>query len=239
MRILGIETATSICSAAILDGDRTLADHTLHTPQMHSEKLLPLIDECFSDAALTLRDIDGIAVSIGPGSFTGLRIGLSVSKGLSFASGKPLVGVPSLEALAFFMTLVLPVADRTAILPVIDARRNEVYAALYHYTHSGGLREIHPSTAVAVEDLETLLSANGALIVVGDGAEKAGRFLKTHPRFGPAEFHPEIQPHARAVAALGEGRLRDGKFADAGELEPLYGKEFYTTMKPIALSEVR
>ena len=100
MIVLGIETATAVCAVALVDDDVVRAERRYEIPQAHSEKLMECVDDCLKSAGLALSSIDGIAISIGPGSFTGLRIGLSVAKGLAFATDKPVVGVPTLEALA-------------------------------------------------------------------------------------------------------------------------------------------
>ena len=101
MKILGIETATSVCAAAIVDDGDVLTEQWIEAQHSHSEKLITLIDKCLQTVNCELKSLAGIAVSIGPGSFTGLRIGLSVAKGLSYASGVPLVSIPTLKALAW------------------------------------------------------------------------------------------------------------------------------------------
>ncbi len=131
MIVLGIETATAVCAVALVDDDVVRAERRYEIPQAHSEKLMECVDDCLKSAGLILSSIDGIAISIGPGSFTGLRIGLSVAKGLAFAAGKPLVGVPTLEALALQpVRKDIGEAD-DVIVPMIDARRDEVYTAIF------------------------------------------------------------------------------------------------------------
>src|SRR5258706_14324961 len=100
MKILGIESATVVCAAAIIENGCVRSERTLIAPRIHSEKIISLIDESLDDANITPTELEGVAVSIGPGSFTGLRIGLSVAKGLAYALDKPIVAVPTLEALA-------------------------------------------------------------------------------------------------------------------------------------------
>ena len=136
MLVLGIETSTTQGGVAIIDADRVLCESVLNVEVTHSERLLPAIDRALGEARVSLEALGGIAVSIGPGSFTGLRIGLSTAKGLAYATGLSLVGVSTLEAMA----RALPAA-RWQICQVLDARKQEVYAALFRH-ESGALRRI-------------------------------------------------------------------------------------------------
>ncbi|MCR3923329.1 MAG: tRNA (adenosine(37)-N6)-threonylcarbamoyltransferase complex dimerization subunit type 1 TsaB, partial [Firmicutes bacterium] len=124
--VLGIDTATLVCSAAVVSEEKILAEYTLHVKKTHSERLLPLIDTLLRDAGLTPRDLDAVAISVGPGSFTGLRIGMVTAKALGQALQLPLCGVSTLTALAaqhpYFPGLVCP---------ILDARREQVYQALF------------------------------------------------------------------------------------------------------------
>ena len=122
MLVLGIETSSRHGGVAIIGEDRVLCEAVLSVEVTHSERLLPAVDRALDEARITLEGLGGIAVSIGPGSFTGLRIGLSTAKGLAYATGLPLVGVPTLEAMAW----TLPAA-RWQVCPVLDARKQEVY----------------------------------------------------------------------------------------------------------------
>ncbi|MBM2839071.1 MAG: Peptidase glycoprotease, partial [Deltaproteobacteria bacterium] len=126
MPVIAIETATMVGSIAIVDAARVISEVTLNARATHSERLMATIDRLLSDSGLSIDDMDGIAVSIGPGSFTGLRIGLSAAKGLSYALGKPILGIPTLDALALNMTF-----SNYLICPIQDARKGEVYTALY------------------------------------------------------------------------------------------------------------
>jgi len=125
MRVLGIDSATLVAGVAVIEEEKVIAEGFLQTRKTHSERLLPLIAQWLQEAELTLKEIDGIAVTSGPGSFTGLRIGAATAKGLAQAAGKPLVGVPTLDALA------LNAAGVRLICPILNARKGEVYTALY------------------------------------------------------------------------------------------------------------
>ncbi|MGI6649153.1 MAG: tRNA (adenosine(37)-N6)-threonylcarbamoyltransferase complex dimerization subunit type 1 TsaB [Bacillota bacterium] len=125
VRVLGIDSATLVAGMAIVDEQRVVVEGFLQTRRTHSERLLPLIDWWMREAELSLADIDGIAVTNGPGSFTGLRIGMATAKGLAQATGKAFIGIPTLDALA------LNLAGSGVICPILDARKGEVYTALY------------------------------------------------------------------------------------------------------------
>ena len=129
MKILGIDTTAKTATAAIVEDGRLIAITVLNTPNTHSVTLLPMIDGLLKSAGLTLNDIDVFSCSVGPGSFTGVRIGTSAIKGLAYANGKPCVGVSSLEALAMNVT-----AEDGIICPVMDARRGQLYNALFAKT---------------------------------------------------------------------------------------------------------
>jgi tRNA threonylcarbamoyladenosine biosynthesis protein TsaB len=230
MKLLSIETATNLCAAAVIDESTILSERSLTTPQIHSEKLVPIIDECLREANCDLSDIDGIAISIGPGSFTGLRIGLSVAKGLSFASGKPLVAVSTLKAFAFEFYRKRITGNAESILSIIDARRN----ALYDIT-SGGLNELITPAAFTLEQIFELSSNGKTVFVVGDETEKFRKFIeKVESKQASAYIIPSpgsSGASAVGVALLGIEKLKRGEDENIDLLEPLYVKEFYTIVQ--------
>ncbi|HUL43135.1 MAG TPA: tRNA (adenosine(37)-N6)-threonylcarbamoyltransferase complex dimerization subunit type 1 TsaB [Bacteroidota bacterium] len=233
MNVLGIETATSICAAAVMSGETVVAECSLEAPQVHSEKLLPLIDECLKTAQFGLAELDGIAISIGPGSFTGLRIGLSVSKGLAFASGKPLLAVPTLEALALKACHHGDALSGEYILSLLDARRDEVYCALYRWD-GVHLTTCRGSESLTLQGLLSVLPGDGRILVAGDGETK---FLDSLSSANAPELQSRIRrSEARcsgaAVAAIGMMHLEAGEIAEIKSLQPFYVKEFYTVAKP-------
>jgi tRNA threonylcarbamoyladenosine biosynthesis protein TsaB len=230
--VLAIETATVRCSAAVVSGERTLAERSLSIPRAHSEKLLTLVGEALSASGLTLDRVDAVCVSIGPGSFTGLRIGLSVAKGLAFASSRPLIAVPTLEAIAWN-------AGRSGgapayILPVIDARREDVYCALYHYDGSH-VSERAGARAVGLPEIAGLIGDAAPVVVAGDGTAKFSRYLLSCPPGYRGKFLlpdlPDAGVSASAVGVLGGRALDAGRVSDLADLEPLYVKDFYTLVK--------
>src|SRR5262245_38956907 len=136
MRVLAIDTSTLAGGVALVDGDRTVAEYVLDIRLTHSERLMPTVERVMSDAGWSPGDLSGLAVAIGPGSFTGLRIGVSAVKGLALALDLPIAAVPTLDALAAGIP-----APALAVCPVIIARRDEVYACLYRWDGSAMRRE--------------------------------------------------------------------------------------------------
>ena len=127
MKILGIDTSTPIGSIALIDGDNLVAEHTLNIVQAHSSRLMPAIDSVLKWGNITAEALDGCAVGIGPGSFTGIRIGVATIKSLCYALDKPIVGVSTLEAIAYNLR-----STNGVICPLLDARRSEIYGTVFH-----------------------------------------------------------------------------------------------------------
>ncbi len=207
MRLLGIDTATLVASAAVwIDGAVVEGEAVAST---HSEKLLPLVDELLRGAGLAPADLDAVACGAGPGSFTGLRIGLATAKGLCFALGRPLVLCSSLAALALE-------AGRGTVLAVLDARRHEVYAGLYR---------VDPLPVPIADEVVlppgdvAAWAAGRADAVVGDGAYAYPEAAAT---WGPLVAGARRTPAAAAVARLAAARLQRGEADDLTRAEPTY-----------------
>lgn len=223
MTVLGIETATSVCGAALLEDGELLALEEINEGRVHAERLLPLIDAALGTTGRDVSSLGAIAISIGPGSFTGLRIGLSIAKGLVMATGAPLVAVPTLEALAS-RTARARNADGL-LLAAIDARRDEVYCQLFEAS-GGEIKPLWEPRDLTVDRLVEALGS-GDVIITGDGRGKvmagaAGRPVRfTEP--DPAA----AMCSAADVARLGERLARAGMSEDLSLLEPRYIKEFF------------
>lgn len=235
MTILGLETATAVCGAAVIRDGKILREEAVEAKQIHAEKLLALADAALRGSALSVQDLDGIAVSIGPGSFTGLRIGLSAAKGLVFALQKPLMVVPTLEAIALNVVRRERCTEGTTILAVIESRRDEVFAAIYK-TAGGWPHEETPPAALSTAVAMQLVTSVKNVIIAGNGAERIRDQLPSFdhenglPRIPPSENR---QCSASAVAMLGALRLERNVVTDAASAEPFYLKEFYTTARPV------
>ena len=208
MRVLAIETSTLAGGVALLDGDRVRAEYLLDVSATHSERLMPAIDRVLADAGWRAADLQGLAVAVGPGSFTGLRIGLSAAKGLAFALGIPIAAVPTLDAMA----AALPFAA-LPVCPVLDARKGEVYCALYRWSGHAMRREWDylalPPTTLAARLTEPV-------IALGDGAHAVAS-----PHLRPAPPHRRA-PSPAAVGVLGTARLAAGDVVAAADLTPIY-----------------
>ena len=215
MLVLGIETSTRQGGVAIVGEDHVLCETVLNVEVTHSERLLPAVDRALDEARITLDGLGGIAVSIGPGSFTGLRIGLSTAKGLAYATGLPLVGVPTLEAMAW----TLPAA-RWQVCPVLDARKQEVYAALFRHEPEG-LRRVTEDAALPPEDLCRLI--RNPTLFLGDGADAYGALFRE--RLGDKMLLPPLASRGArpaCVAELGRRRLLRGERDEPDSLVPRY-----------------
>lgn len=227
MRILAIETATAACTVAVTRGDEVLSELTLQVPRAHSTWLMPLVDQAVRASGVARQDLDLIAAGTGPGSFTGLRIGLSTAKALAFALGKPVVGVPTLKALAYGTG-----AQMGIVVPMLDARRGEVYTGIY----VAGTRdpatwgEILPPAHMPVEHLaEQILFLRNALrhswqfiTLCGDAA---ARYMDQMELGEPARLAPAgaMLPRGWAVAALARATaVAGGHSQDPEALTPVY-----------------
>lgn len=215
MRILGIETATKTGSVAVVTDSGVIAEYTLNIELTHSERLMATVDRVIQDTGLVVGDLDGFAVSIGPGSFTGLRIGLSAVKGLAFVTNKPVAAVPTLKALAWN----LPYAQYP-ICPLLDARKKEVYAAIYQ-NQDGSLAQAMPEATISLKDLAGKITDK--IVFTGEGANLFRNEIKS--LFGERAFFAPLSalvPSAASVAELGLMMLKAGKAAEADSLTPLY-----------------
>ena len=197
MRVLALETATGRLGVAVLDDDQVLALAERDAPGQHARHVIPLIDEVMRSANVTLGALDGIAVSIGPGSFTGLRVGLATALGFRLTAGLPIACVPTLEALAWQ-------ARGTAawLMPMLKARPGELYWARYE-SRDGELRKVESERVGLVAQVVAMMPPG--YVAVGDGWDGCAPLL----------------PSAISVGELGIGRLRDGQIAGA-DVSPYY-----------------
>ena len=215
MRVLGIDTSTATASVGVRVGDSVVAEESQTASRSHTVSLLDLIDVVLRRAGLTVGDLDAIAVSNGPGTFTGLRISLSVAKGLAYASGAQVVGIPTLEALARTVA-----GEDIPICALLDARKGEVYAACFQ-PGPRGLRRLTADMLLTPEALLEHLPA--PCVVLGDGLWRYQDFLRQRVRTPLRLLPPEAYgPRGGVVATLGSERLRAGSSGDLARLEPAY-----------------
>ncbi len=219
--ILNIETSTEVCSVTISkNGELLYLKETLEGLS-HSELLTVFIEELLAENAFKLNDLDAIAVSKGPGSYTGLRIGVSVAKGLCYGLGIPLIAVNSLETMGIIAALNSN--EKMLFCPMIDARRMEVYTALYN---SKG-EEIKPVSAEIIENdfLAEYLEDN-KILFFGNGAEKCKSQIK-HPN---AIYNGPAKTSAQFMQKLTETKYNKKEFEDVAYFEPFYLKDFVATI---------
>ena len=208
MRVLAVETSTRAGGVALLDDDRLVAEYLLDVSVTHSERLMSAVDRVLADARWAARQLEGLAVAIGPGSFTGLRVAVSTVKGLALALDLPVAPVPTLDAMA----AALPWAA-LPVCPVLDARKGEVYAALYRWDGTAMQREWEYA-ALSPQALAERLTE--PVILAGDGAPAV---RSPHARAVPP---PRRLPSPACVGVLGLERLRRGDSVTAAALAPLY-----------------
>ena len=205
MRILGIESSSLVASVAIVEDGVTMAEYTANFKKTHSQTLLPMIDSMVELLGIELSTIDAIAVSGGPGSFTGLRIGSATAKGLGLALNKPLIHVPTLDATAYNLY-----GAGALICPIMDARRNQVYTGIYRFEKEFEI--VHGQDVMDMGNLIQILNGLGEpVIFLGDGVpvyEKQVEENVSVPfRFAPAHTNRQ---RAASVAALGAVYFKEG-----------------------------
>ncbi len=221
--ILNIETATGICSASLAEDGKTIAIREAEEERSHASVLAVFIEELLNETGITATGLDAIAVSKGPGSYTGLRIGVSTAKGICYSAGKPLIGIETLLSMAWGMANLYikdqPVHKNTLLCPMIDARRMEVYTALYN---SGGKKVCDTRAVIINEKSYSDLLEKGKIIFFGDGAGKCRNTIKSQN----ALFVDGISTSARYMEQLSEERFRKGEIEDTAYFEPYYLKNF-------------
>jgi len=217
--ILNIETATRNCSVTLARDGQLIALRELATDgYAHAEKLHVFIEETMREAGCNFPDLDAVAVSKGPGSYTGLRIGVSAAKGFCYALGIPLISVGTLDVLASKIRV-----GSGVIAPMLDARRMEVYSALFDAGH----RQIRETQAEIIDE-NSFSEISGEIHVAGDCQEKLQSVL-TGSKF---HFHPEaVFPSAREMAPMAEARFLTSTFEDVAYFEPFYLKDFIAGKK--------
>ena len=218
MKILALDSSGIVASVAILEDDILLAEYTVNYKKTHSQTLLPMLDEIVKMTELDLESVDAIAVAAGPGSFTGLRIGSATAKGLGLALKKPLIGVPTVEALAYNLVDV-----QGLVCPIMDARRNQVYTGIYRF-RDHQLQIVEDQMAVPMENLlEKLNELEESVTFLGDGVPVFQRQIREslNVPFFFAPSHVNRQ-RAAAVGALGMIYFRQGRTQSAVEHTPEY-----------------
>jgi tRNA threonylcarbamoyladenosine biosynthesis protein TsaB len=232
--ILSIETSTKACSAAIHQDGNLLSVSELYNEKSSSGMLTTLIEHVAKTASLTLKEVDAIAVAKGPGSYTGLRIGVSTAKGLCFTLEKPLIAINTLEAMAYQLFAVRHSAVNyklgdsplsILLCPMLDARRMEVYCAVFN---ADTIEIIEPTQAKIIDETSFAdLLENQQMIFFGDGAEKCQTTLGRNPN--AVLLNQTIFPSAKSIGALANRAFEQQQFENVADFEPFYLKEFVGT----------
>lgn len=246
-RIILIETSTALCSTALAEDGTITSYRESSAPKAHASLTAVFVQEMLAERGLTLADCDAVCVSMGPGSYTGLRVGVSTAKGLCFGSGKPLLAVGTLD------TLVAQAADEAGaegradnagradaaggagqyryIIPMIDARRMEVYTAVFSVITNGSedtlsYHQITETAPVIIDENSFAKELEaGPVLFIGDGAGKCADVIK-HPNANFCQCHPK----ASAMLSPALEAFRKGDFKDVAYFEPFYLKEFVATV---------
>lgn len=221
--ILNIETSTSVCSVALSAGGEVLFEKASFDGPSHAALLGVFVEEALAILKAKGKKLDAVAVSSGPGSYTGLRIGVSVAKGLCFGFGIPLIGIPTLEILTSTVIKERPEATGEIYCAMLDARRMEVYAAIY----DAGLNTLRATSADIVDaDTYALYLEKGKVCFFGNGADKCKPAISS-PN---ALFIDDIHPLAVNMVPLAEQAYSAGQFENVAYFEPFYLKEFQATI---------
>lgn len=227
--ILNIETATPVCSVAISLDSKIIGIQESRKDKSHASLLAPFIHEIFKKSSIRKSQMEAVAISRGPGSYTGLRIGVSTAKGIAFALNKPLIAVDTLQAMAYGMLKIKTQRDlktidpETWLCPMIDARRMEVYSAFYD-VRMKQQREIHAEIIDSRSFHDILLRRK--ILFFGNGAEKC-KAVVNHPN---AIFIDHFYPSAEYLIPFAEEKFQRQEFEDVAYFEPFYLKDFIATI---------
>jgi tRNA threonylcarbamoyladenosine biosynthesis protein TsaB len=207
MKILALDTSTTHLTIAVLDDEKVLSSYHEQVDRNHSSLLVPMIDKTLKNAKLELRDIDAFAVGVGPGSFTGLRIGIATVKGLALSSGKPIVTVPTFDAVAMNV-----IGYEGVICPVLDARKNKVYGCFYK-SGKNKLEKLSEYLLVGAEELVKMSEKYDKIFFLGDGLKIIGK--TENEAFA-------WYPRAEVIGRLALDGIKEKRFTSPQELEPMY-----------------
>jgi tRNA threonylcarbamoyladenosine biosynthesis protein TsaB len=222
--ILSLETATTNCSVALASNGKIIAARSINSGYSHAEKINVFIQEVIDQANVTLKQLSAIAVSSGPGSYTGLRIGISTAKGLCYALDLPLIAINTLDAMAYGMNA----GSNELLVPMIDARRMEVYSAVYDHQKN---RLSEPQAIVVDNNYYSTFRDKHKLLLGGDGADKCSDLFKSDPGI---KIQEGFMPQAEFMTELAERKFKNSEFENVALFEPFYLKEFVAGPKKSA-----
>lgn len=218
MKILALDSSGLVASVAVVEDDNLLGEYTVNYKKTHSQTLLPMLDEVAKMIELDMETVDAIAVSAGPGSFTGLRIGSATAKGLGLALNKPLIHIPTVDGLACNLW-----GHQHMICPLMDARRNQTYTGIYEFI-GGQFTIVKEQCAVGIDEIvESINEIGRPVVFLGDGVPVFHSFIEEHCQtlhsYAPAHMNKQ---RAGAVAFLALQYAKEGKLETAAEHKPDY-----------------
>jgi len=221
--ILNIESSTTVCSVCLAENGKKISGRETHEKNAHSKILTVFIEEIFKETGFKVKNMDAVAVSKGPGSYTGLRIGVSAAKGIAYGAGIPLISVSTLKNMAFGARQFLKPEQNALFAPMIDARRMEVYTQLFD-------KELNAINDIKAEVIDkTFLQdelKNGKIYFFGDGAAKCKEVIN-HKN---AIFVENLYPSAEYMIPFSEEAFKNKNFEDTAYFEPFYLKDFIATI---------
>lgn len=219
--LLHIETTSTICSVSISENEKIISSKEMNDGYSHAENLHLFIKEVISESNITINDLAAISISSGPGSYTGLRIGFSAAKGLSYALNIPLIKIDTLKSLS--NSIISETNQDAYYCPLIDARRMEVYFAI----HDSALNEINkPSNLILTEESISIFNLDKPVYFFGDGITKAKSLLESNPKF---KFIEDCMPSSKHLVKLAYNKFLKNDFEDLAYSEPFYLKDFFFT----------
>ncbi|MGF7184272.1 tRNA threonylcarbamoyladenosine biosynthesis protein TsaB [Desulfitispora alkaliphila] len=228
MLVLGIDAATKVATVGLSSEDKLIGENYLHVESNHSENLMPLIDQLISSCGVAKEDITGVAVSTGPGSFTGLRIAMSIAKGLAQTLEIPIVGIPTLDGLAHKM-----MGFNGVICPILDARKGEVYTCLYSGT-TDTLEKTSSYMAVSIEELANMMEPiDKPIYFLGDAIPEFKEKILALLNHKEIYFSPQpnSMPSGGQIAWLGKNLILKEEVDDLHKLTPMYLRESEAQVK--------
>lgn len=218
MRILALDTSTNVASVAVLEDDVIIGEYSCNKGKTHSQRLMPMVENLLEKVGLNAKDMDAFAASIGPGSFTGLRIGVTTIKAMAFAAEKPVISVNTLDALACNLS-----TSKAIICPIIDARNSQVFTALYKFTN-GKLEKLTDYLGTHINELVDIIrSMQGEIILLGDACTLHKDFFAAQlgDRLSIAPPNTALAK-ASSVAMLARNAFIEGKLESCYDMVPFY-----------------
>ncbi|MCR1898902.1 tRNA (adenosine(37)-N6)-threonylcarbamoyltransferase complex dimerization subunit type 1 TsaB [Irregularibacter muris] len=218
MKVLALDTSSIVATAALVDEDRVIGEMIINHKKNHSEKLMPIIQNLLEEVEVEIKEIDAFGVCIGPGSFTGLRIGMATAKALAQVADKPMVGISTLEALAYNLPF-----SQGSICPILDAQRNQIYTGLYQWKNKE-LIALEKDQAIGAEEwIEKLKDREKPIILVGDGVAKFGALFQENLQGKIMIAPPPVRmPRASSIGSLALQRVQEGKAQHFKDISPQY-----------------